>query len=123
KSLKETKPMKKQQRISVYATTGLATVLAAGLTTLSAASAADVLLSGTVASAAGEKMGGVTVSAKADGSVITTTVYTDEAGAYYFPPLPAGKYKVWAQAVSFEAAQSDVALSAPQKQSFTLTPI
>ena len=42
--------------------TGLAAVVAAGLTTFAApASAADVLLSGTIASASGEKMGGVTV--------------------------------------------------------------
>jgi hypothetical protein len=87
--------------------------VAAGLTTFAApASAADVLLSGTIASASGEKIGGVTVSAKAEGSVTTTTVYTDEAGEYYFPALPAGKYKVWAQAVSFETAKGDVNLAA-----------
>ena len=50
------------------------------------APAADHLLRGTVASAAGEKLGGVTVSAKAHGSTITTSVYTDEQGGYYFPP-------------------------------------
>jgi hypothetical protein len=77
---------------------GLAAMVAAGLTTTALttlavpASAADVLLSGTIASASGEKMGGVTISAKAEGSVTTTTVYTDEAGEYYFPPLPSGKY-------------------------------
>ena len=43
---------------------------------------------GAVSSAGGEKMGGVTVSAKADGSTITTSVYTDDTGNYYFPPLP-----------------------------------
>ena len=104
---------------------GLAVLLAAGLTALipQTARAADVLLSGVVASAAGEKMAGVTVSAKADGSVITTTVYTDEAGAYYFPPLPQGKYRVWAQALSFETAKGDVDLSAAQRQNFTLSPI
>ena len=48
---------------------------------------ADSLLAGTITSASGEKMGGVTVSAKAEGSPITTSVYTDEAGGYYFPPL------------------------------------
>jgi len=92
---------------------GLAAVVAAGLTTFAIpANAADVLLSGAITSAGGEKMGGVTVSAKAEGSVTTTTVYTDEAGEYYFPPLPAGKYKVWGQAVSFETAKGDVDLSA-----------
>jgi len=110
---------------NAYGVTSLAAVVAAGLTASAprAAHAADVLLSGTIASAAGEKMGGVTVSAKADGSLITTTVYTDEAGGYYFPPLPQGKYKVWAQAVSFETARGDVDLSAARRQNFTLNPI
>ena len=67
--------------------------------------AADQLLSGAIASASGEKLGGVTVSAKLDGSTITTSVYTDEQGNYYFPPLPAGKYRVWAQALAFETDQ------------------
>src|SRR5499426_1740853 len=103
---------------------GLAAVMAAGLTTFALpASAADVLLSGTIASASGEKMGGVTVSAKAEGSVTTTTVYTDEAGEYYFPPLPSGKYKVWAQAISFETAKGDVDLSAARRQDFKLSPL
>ena len=45
---------------------------------------ADALLSGTVTAADGKPMGGVTVSAKPDGGTITTTVFTDEAGGYYF---------------------------------------
>jgi virginiamycin B lyase len=103
---------------------GLAAMVAAGLTTIAApASAADVLLSGSIASASGEKMNGVTVSAKAEGSVTTTTVYTDEAGEYYFPALPAGKYQVWAQAVSFETAKGDVDLSAARRQDFKLSPL
>jgi hypothetical protein len=57
---------------------GVVAVLAAGLAT--PAQAADHLLKGTVASTAGEKLGGVTVSAKAQGSTITTSVYTDEQG-------------------------------------------
>ncbi len=102
----------------------LAAVVVAGLTTFAApASAADELLSGTIASASGEKMGGVSVSAKAEGSVTTTTVYTDEAGEYYFPALPSGKYKVWAQAVSFETAKGDVDLSAAHRQDFKLSPL
>ena len=81
-----------------------------------------VILTGTVTSAAGEKMGGVTVSAKAEGSTITTSVFTDEAGAYYFPPLPAGKYRVWAQALSFETAKGSVELGAAKRQDFALKP-
>src|SRR5262245_17986450 len=115
--------MKNGQRRSVHGVTWTAIAAAAGLAAFAPQATADVLLSGTVASAAGEKMGGVTISAKAEGSLTTTTVYTDEAGAYYFPPLPEGKYKVWAQALSFETAKGEVDLSAPKRQNFTLNPI
>jgi len=86
-----------------------------------AASAADHILSGSIASAAGEKLNGVTVSARLEGSTITTSVYSDESGNYYFPPMAAGKYKVWAQALSFERALGDVELSANKQQNLTLT--
>jgi hypothetical protein len=85
--------------------------------------AADALLAGTITSASGEKMGGVTVSAKPEGGTITTTVFTDETGNYYFPPLPAGKYRVWAQALSFETAKGEVDLAAARHQDFTLKPM
>jgi streptogramin lyase len=68
-------------------------------------------------------MGGVTVSAKADGTTITTSVYTDEAGNYYFPSLPAGKYRVWAQALSFETAKSEIEFTANKRQDFQLKPM
>ena len=71
-----------------------------------AAEAADALLSGAIASSTGEKLGGVTVSAKAAGQTITTTVFTDETGKYYFPPLPTGTYRVWAQTLSFATARA-----------------
>jgi streptogramin lyase len=87
------------------------------------AGAADVLLSGSVKSASGETMGGVTVSAKAQGATITTTVFSDETGGYYFPPLPAGKYRVWAQALSFAADKSEVDLAAARRQDFVLAPL
>src|SRR5262245_61366516 len=90
----------------------IAIVAAVGAAAIASGDAfADVLLAGSVTSAAGEKMGGVTVSAKADGSPITTSVYTDEAGGYYFPPLPEGKYRVWAQALTFQTAKGAVELS------------
>jgi streptogramin lyase/mono/diheme cytochrome c family protein len=85
--------------------------------------AADQLLTGAISSAAGEKLGGVTVSAKLEGSTITTSVYTDESGNYYFPPLPAGKYQVWAQALGFESAKGAADLAATAHQNFTLQPI
>jgi streptogramin lyase len=87
---------------------------------LTPAQAAEVLLSGSVTSFMGEKMGGVTVSAKPEGGTITTTVYTDKAGNYTFTPLPAGKYRVWAQALGFQTEKSEVDLSSSRKQSFKL---
>ncbi|HEY7302029.1 MAG TPA: carboxypeptidase regulatory-like domain-containing protein [Xanthobacteraceae bacterium] len=81
---------------------------------------ADALLTGSITSAAGEKMGGVAVSAKAEGSPITTSVYTDESGAYYFPPLPEGKYRVWAQAIKFQTAKADIEINKTSRQDFVL---
>jgi virginiamycin B lyase len=85
--------------------------------------AADQVLNGAISSPAGEKLGGVTVSARQDGSTITTSVYTDETGNYYFPSLPAGKYQVWAQALSFETSKAAVDLSATAHQDLVLKPI
>ena len=85
--------------------------------------AADALLSGTIASAGGAKIGGVTVSAKAEGATVTTSVFTDESGAYYFPPLPAGKYRLWTQALSFETARGEIDLGATGRRDFTLHPM
>jgi streptogramin lyase len=106
-------------KLAATATTGLALTLLVS----TAGTAADVVLSGSIKSAAGDKMGGVTVSAKAEGSTITTTVFTDEAGDYYFPPLAEGKYRVWAQALSFETAKGEVDLAAKRKQDFVLAPM
>src|SRR5438552_13663378 len=93
---------------------------AAILVMVTAAQAADQLLTGAISSRAGQKLSGVTVSAKAEGSTITTSVYTDETGSYYFPPLAAGKYKVWAQALGFEAAKTEVDLAATKQQNLSL---
>src|SRR6266508_2873933 len=82
------------------------------------AARADTLLTGMVASAGGEKLGGVTVSAKADSASITTTVFTDDSGTYYFPVMPDGKYRVWAQALTFETAKAQVDLPSTPRQDF-----
>ena len=59
---------------------------------------------GTVTSTSGERLEGVTVSARAPGRNVTTSVFTDSDGEYHFPPLETGRpYKVWAQAQAFEA--------------------
>ena len=87
------------------------------------AQAADQILSGTIASAAGAKLPGVTVSARLEGSSITTSVYTDAQGDYYFPPMAAGKYSVWAQTLSYELSRGNIELSANKRQDFALKPI
>ena len=107
-------------------TTGAALLLSliASVALSSAASAVDPsILTGAVTSPNGEKMGGVTVSAKAVGSTITTTVFTDEAGAYYFPLLPPGKYRVWAQALGFETANGEAELKTGARADFSLKKI
>ena len=73
--------------------TDLRTLLLAGAATLglmTGVQAADHILSGAISTASGQKLEGVTVYAKMEGSTVTTSVYTDESGGYYFPPLPAG---------------------------------
>ncbi len=105
-----------------FAVNGVAVAVLA-LVALTPARAADQILSGMVKSSSGEAMGGVTVSAKPADGTITTTVFTDEAGNYYFPPLPAGTYRVWAQALSYQTAKGEVDLAANRKQNFALAPM
>src|SRR5580704_14638900 len=61
-------------------------------------------LTGTVGSAAEPVMEGVVVSAKKDGSTITTSVITDEKGRYSFPAarLEPGRYTLSARAVGYD---------------------
>ena len=81
------------------------------------------LLSGTIKSALGQKMNGVTVSAKAEGQTITTSVFTDESGDYYFPGLKPGRYRVWAQADGFGTGRGEVDLISMRRQDFVLQPL
>jgi len=87
------------------------------------AASGGALLAGTIKSASGGKLAGVTVSAKMEGSTITTSVFTDEQGDYYFPPMAAGKYQVWAQADTFETARGDAELATTRHRDFTLKPL
>ncbi len=87
------------------------------------AALADTVLSGTIKSSTGEVMGGVTVSARANGSNMVTSVFTDETGNYYFPPMTEGKYNVWAQAVTFDTGRGDISLGGAKRQDFTLKPL
>ncbi len=89
---------------------------------VSAAHAAGVPLTGYVRSMEGVAMPGVLVSAKAPGSTITTSVYTDNSGAYSFSPLPEGKYRMWAQAIGYQTARADFDLAAGKWHNFRLAP-
>src|SRR5690242_4085540 len=82
-------------------------------------------LSGTIKSADGKTLEGITVSLKQAGSTITTSVFTDEQGLYVFPPANPGSYKLWAQAIGFETARAEVSLSdsQPRAENFTMKPL
>jgi streptogramin lyase len=95
---------------------------AAVVATSSFAYAADQQLSGTITTA-GKALDGAVVSAKRDGSNITTSVYSDAQGNYYFPPMAAGKYSVWAQTIGFEQTKAQVDLAANKKQDLALKAI
>lgn len=72
------------------------------------AAVSDGSLFGTVTGANGQPLEGVVVSARAEGQRITTSVFTDDSGRYYFPPLERARYGVWAQAVGFETGRANL---------------
>jgi virginiamycin B lyase len=76
----------------------------------------SAVLSGTVVSAEGKPLEGIGVSARGVNNTFTTTVYTDDAGRYVFPPMESGQYKIWAQAVGFETFKADATLSEATKK-------
>src|SRR3990172_2814140 len=71
------------------------------------------ILTGTIRTATGQPMEGVTVSVRAEGTSYTTSVFTDEEGVYVFPPLSSGTYRAWAQAVGFATSRTQAALAGP----------
>jgi streptogramin lyase len=81
-------------------------------------------LMGVVKSAQGTPLEGVAVSARLSGQSFTTSVFTDHDGEYYFPALTDGRYRVWAQAVGFDMARGEVAVSSGKKieQNFSMAP-
>jgi len=70
-------------------------------------------LSGTVSSQAEGPMEGVLVSAKKEGSTITTTVVSDEKGRYSFPAgrLSPGKYSLKVRAAGYDLPRKTVTVS------------
>jgi len=101
-------------------------LVAAGVWTSPAAqsAAAPGVVQGTITSADGAAMEGVTVSARAADASFTTTVFTDQDGNYEFPPVDGGQYSIWAQAVGFEADRSEFAMAgAMVGRDFTMVPL
>jgi len=69
---------------------------------------------GTVTSADGKPLEGVTVSVRGQSEPYVTTVFTNQRGVYVFPPLGSNTtYSLWAQAMGFETAKAE---AAPGKQ-------
>jgi streptogramin lyase len=89
---------------------------------LQAGDRTGVILTGSTRGAKGQVLEGVTVSARGAESTITTTVLSNEAGDFVFPPLPDGTYQVWAQAVGFGTARAELKLAAsrPVRHAFAL---
>jgi streptogramin lyase len=102
----------------------LAALLYLGVSAAQTVSLSSSGLMGTVKSSDGKPLEGVPVSAKAQGSTVTTSVYTNHHGEYSFPPLPDGKYQMWAQAVGFELTRAEQTTSSDKKvqQDFALKP-
>src|ERR1700686_1753923 len=104
----------------------LATVSLAGLTAgLMAVGASAQSLSGQVSSTEEGMMEGVLVSAKKDGSTVTTTVVSNAKGEFSFPAarLEPGRYNIAIRAAGYNLAgpkQVDVAAGAPAKADITL---
>jgi virginiamycin B lyase len=100
-------------------------LVAAGVWTTPAAQARGPgIIQGNIKSADGAPMEGVSISARAADKSFTTSVFTDRQGKYTFPSLDAGQYKVWAQAVGFEAGRSEFALTGGRvDRDFTLAAI
>lgn len=66
-------------------------------------------LKGTVKSADGKTLEGVTVSLRGQGKPFVTTVFTNQQGVYVFPPVEKGlKYDLWAQSQGFALARTEV---------------
>jgi len=82
--------------------------------------AAGRLLSGVVRSSAGEPLEGATISAVVLGTPVTTSVFTDARGGYYFPPMAAGRYRVRAQAPGYQKMEATVDLDGIRRQDFTI---
>jgi streptogramin lyase len=87
-------------------TTALAAILAAPTAVLADTQGPAAALSGTVMSNAEGAMEGVVVTAHKDGSIVSTSVITDDKGHYAFPEsrLEPGHYTIAIRAVGYDLA-------------------
>ena len=83
---------------------------------------AGTMLTGAVRDANGKPMEGVVVSARDVEKTFTTSVFTDEHGNYFFPVLDKARYRVWVQAVGYEAGRAELSLDPAKnsRQDFTM---
>lgn len=96
---------------------GLAALwVAAGLPVASQMPQGGATLRGVVKAGDGKPLEGVAVSARAQGSTLTTSVWTNQRGEYSLPPLPDGAYRVWAQAVGFTRTVAEQKLAPPSPE-------
>jgi streptogramin lyase len=82
----------------------------------SQSAAPSAMLAGIVISAEGKPLEGIGVSARGANNTFTTTVYTDDSGKYFFPAMPAGEYRMWAQAVGFETFKTNATIASGSKK-------
>jgi Carboxypeptidase regulatory-like domain len=82
-------------------------------------------LTGVIRDSHGKPLNGVAVSARSSERTFTTSVYTDERGEYVFPQLTAGKYQLWAQAVTFTTERAELTLDGQHtiNRNLTLKPL
>lgn len=94
-------------------TAGAATAVAslALALSLSAQGAKESLLTGRVTSPSGAPIEGVAISAQIPGRPITTSVYSQADGRFFFPAMSPGAYNVWAQAIGLERGESKATLA------------
>ena len=92
------------RRLIAVAGAAFALILAHGFLSSPALAQSAAALSGSVSSAEEGPMEGVIISAKRDGSNITVSVISDEAGRYSFPAgrLEPGRYNLQIRAVGYD---------------------
>ena len=79
-------------------------------------------MGGTVSDPTNALIPGVTVVATNSGTNVATTVLTNDSGAYVFPTLPPGPYKITATLQGFQTATvANITLGVAETQRFNIT--